>query len=167
MKPIQINDSLIAIQVPKNAERFKIFNDIGRPYVSYFIGVDTFRLYIDYQSEIIGLVQTPELTFDFDAFEFVDNKDIDDIMMLDITITKFKDYHKGNYPFFTSNDSFRSRIEKAVLDAGMYLVNPIQLLNGKNISCSEDAEAYNENSIAHHESESKLLKNNLLIIQKI
>ena len=34
------------VEVPFEANRFTLFNDADRPYISYFIGVETFREYL-------------------------------------------------------------------------------------------------------------------------
>ena len=45
---------------PNGADRFKMFTDIARPYLSYFIGVETYRHYVPDGAILIGL--TSEIT---------------------------------------------------------------------------------------------------------
>ena len=61
-KEIQLTDkTLLVVGLPKEANRFKMFPDIGsQPYLSYFKGVDTHREYVDVGFELIGVY--PELT---------------------------------------------------------------------------------------------------------
>ena len=82
------------------------------------------------------------------------------------------DYHKGgkcdrNGCYGKGKKGmFANKIQKAIQDEGMFVVNPVKLMDGKNISCEEEAEAYHKNMTAFIEAESKTVKK-LLLIEKI
>lgn len=55
MKTLQLKTlPLLLVELPEGAHGIKMFNDIGRPYISYFVGVDTFRHYTDQDVDLIG-----------------------------------------------------------------------------------------------------------------
>lgn len=130
MKPIQITDSLIAIQVPKDVSDFWINNcgcirySKNEGKVSSVLEPEYLGFYAEKEKhQIIGLVQTPELTFDFDVLD-------EWVSLMSITrlnIFGYQDYTKdeiidgikhNDYTLKTKADSFRSRIEKAIQDSG-------------------------------------------------
>jgi len=71
-------------------------------------------------------------------------------------------YGTGSYDTMV----LKKRIKKSINDLGLYAVNPVKLMDGKNISCEEEAEAYHKNMMAFVEAESKTVKK-LLLIEKI
>ena len=55
------NKTVLVVGLPEESDRFKMFPDIGsQPYLSYFIGVETYRDYVDTGFELVGI--HPELT---------------------------------------------------------------------------------------------------------
>lgn len=40
------NGTMLFVDVPDDADRFKVFNDLDKPYLSYFVGVETYREYL-------------------------------------------------------------------------------------------------------------------------
>lgn len=37
---------ILLVDLPEGSNRFQIFNDRDKPYLSFFVGVDTFRIYL-------------------------------------------------------------------------------------------------------------------------
>lgn len=66
MKTIQLKTlPLLLVELPDSAIDIKVFHDIGRPYISYFVGVETFRRYTDEDIDLIGkLSELPEEWFE-------------------------------------------------------------------------------------------------------
>lgn len=79
MKTIQLKTlTLLLVELPDQARDIKVFHDIGRPYISYFVGVETFRHYTDEDVELIGKVsELPEKWFEqhVETSEFYEPQD--------------------------------------------------------------------------------------------
>lgn len=113
-KEIQLTDkTLLVVGLPKEANRFKMFPDIGsQPYLSYFIGVETHREYVGVGYEFLGIY--PELTEEMVKMVVEANE-----------IGEYKSYkeHFTNPYFFgykTALESFQSLMEREKC----YTVNP-------------------------------------------
>ena len=170
-KPIQINDSLIAIQVPKEFDKFRIARSWadGSGLLEYYNIDDDNGLCTGWNHvseleddeenyQIIGLVQTPEIKFDFDVLdEWVEILNIKEQYMP-------AKYSRTVVTCLTKEDSFRSRIEKAVLDAGMSVVN-----NETHPADIEPTSESHYNAICDkwQKEQDKVIDGNLLIIQKL
>lgn len=141
MRTIEI-DNLILVEVPKDAN-VEIWNEI--------ICINkTLTSYLTSTYEIIGLIETPNLEFDFE----VENSCISES---GIENNIFLDYTNGLYRL-PKEDSFRTRIQRKIQDAGLYLVNPI-CINGQTFS--------NEHKNKWQQAEEKTIKGNLLLIKKL
>lgn len=105
-KEIQLTDkTLLVLGLPKEANRFKMFPDIGsKPYLSYFIGVETHREYVGIGYELLGIYT--ELTEDM-AHILVEQT-------FDGNLKKYFNYKKGYYShsLFTAKESFQSLMER-------------------------------------------------------
>ena len=42
-----LKKKLLLVELPEGSNNLKVFHDIGRPYISYFVKVDTGRLYLE------------------------------------------------------------------------------------------------------------------------
>jgi len=95
------------------ADRFKYFND-EKPYLSYFVGHETFREYFPKGTVLIGL--TSEVTEET-AKIMVDEYN-------DYGLIKHKDYRKGyfTHSLFSALDSFKSLMQHLQV----YEVNPYE-----------------------------------------
>lgn len=164
---IQITDKILGVIVDEKYTRFMIdeidfyqgqFLFAAKEKGSYCV-IKSF----DDKHKIHGTCTLPAFDFDFE---------VTDKMASCSSSCSQSDYHKGGYCDRNGcygkdkNGMFANKIQKAIQDEGMFVVNPVKLMDGKNISCGEEAEAYNENIMAFIEAESKTVKK-LLLIEKI
>lgn len=119
MRTIEI-DNLILVEVPKDAKIIAIVSN-GIEYITDNTYV---AQYIDFNNrinEIIGLIETPDLKFDFDVDEtWVESiKQFSSVFITGHSIM-YKDYmiiNKNNeFCLLMKEDSFRTRIQKAIQD---------------------------------------------------
>jgi len=159
---IQITDKILGVIVPSDAYDFEFIHNKTR--VGYKI--DHRLSYIDLPKgnfKIHGICTLPAFDFDFE---------VTDKMASCNSSCSQSDYHKGGYCDRNGcygkdkNGMFANKIQKAIQDEGMFVVNPVKLMDGKNISCEEEAEAYHKNMTAFIEAETKTVKK-LLLIEKI
>lgn len=164
MKTIEI-DNLILVEVPKDAVNFEIGNNLLYGSTLFYkinnakySGTDI----IKGNFEIIGLIETPDLNFDFK----VDDSMVKNIGNNPIITGNAYPNYINKYQFFeTKKESFKSRIEKAIQDDGLYLVNPISNpFYIKQIGENMRTSTY----IADWQfKEKKTIKGNLLLIKKL
>ena len=181
MKTIKITDNLFLIIVPKYISYFDIEHEIMDKKKC------SLRLYnsADWQIPLIpleyaihkihGLITTPELMFDFD-FE------VNDSWVNLWSITRLEQFGYKNYLSSTNDnlvfdlsskrESFRTRIQKAIQGAGMLLLNPYKKPDNYELwqkygSFTQYGESLSIHSQRWKESESKVVKGNLLLIEKI
>ena len=159
---IKITDKILGVIVPESAFDFEFIHNKTR--VGYKI--DHRLSYIDLPKGnfiIHGTCTLPLFDFDFE---------VTDKMASCSSSCSQSDYHKGgkcdrNGCYGKGKKGmFANKIQKAIQDEGMFVVNPVKLMYGKNISCEEEAEAYHKNMTAFVEAETKTVKK-LLLIEKI
>lgn len=159
-RTIQITPTIIGVVVPSDMHisMFDYIERAGRIYLINHKNKDEIHISeldgLDYDDfEQIGICTLPELEFGFEVDEsWVDyyKKFID---------KRYKDYLDNSFVLnFTKEDSFRTRIQKAIQDEGLLLVNPYDI-KGQTFS--------NEHQNKWQESESKVIRGKLLIIEKI
>ena len=153
MKTIELDKELILVEVPKDARHFALTEShsyFKSPRIEHSIG--GFGLDRKYDYEIIGLIETPNVDFDFDVelnwvfsegYEMFTNENMDE----------------------TKRKLFRTRIQSKIQDAGLYLVNPIcNPFYIKQIGENMRTSTY----IADWQfKEKKTIKGNLLLIKKL
>ena len=151
---IQITPTIIGVVVDENARDFLIYEN----ELSYWGEIEpNLEDWVDVilqngKYKIHGTSTLPELEFDFEVAEsWVESKWF-------IRIRFYKDYIKSKNNAITKEDSFQTRIQKAIYDAGLLLINPIDI-KGQTFS--------NEHQNKWQESESKVIRGKLLIIEKI
>ena len=133
---IQITDKILGVIVDENAYDFEFIHDKIR--IGYKVDYRLFKIDLPKgEFKIIGICKLPLFELDFI-------------------------YGTGSYDIMV----LKKRIKKSINDLGLYAVNPVKLMDGKNISCEEEAEAYHKNMMAFVEAESKTVKK-LLLIEKI
>ena len=120
MKTIELDKELILVEVPKDAKIIAIVSN-GIEYITDNTYV---AQYIDFNNRInetIGLIETPDLKFDFDVDEtWVESiKQFSSVFITGHSIM-YKDYmiiNKNNeFCLLMKEDSFRTRIQKAIQD---------------------------------------------------
>ena len=124
MRTIEIDNELILVEVPKDAVNFELGNNLLYGSTLFFkinnakhSGTDV----IKGNFEIIGLIETPDLKFDFDVDEtWVESiKQFSSVFITGHSIM-YKDYmiiNKNNeFCLLMKEDSFRTRIQKAIQD---------------------------------------------------
>ena len=120
MRTIEIDNELILVEVPKDAKIIAIVSN-GIEYITDNTYV---AQYIDFNNRInetIGLIETPDLKFDFDVDEtWVESiKQFSSVFITGHSIM-YKDYmiiNKNNeFCLLMKEDSFRTRIQKAIQD---------------------------------------------------
>lgn len=100
--------TVLFVGLAKEANRFKMFPDIGsQPYLSYFIGVDTYREYVDVGFELIGVY--PELTEDMAKMV------VEGGFCSTNGINLYQDYSKDDGTHSTALESFQSLMEREQL----------------------------------------------------
>lgn len=152
---IQITDKILGVIVPIDATKFELFNKeslqtailVIKEYSCYPLVIPNG----DYK--IHGTCTLPAFDFDFEVDEiWVKNTEEK------LTWKKYYNYHTRLYSLDSAKESFRTRILNAIYDAGLLLVNPIDI-KGQTFS--------NEHQNKWQESESKVIRGKLLIIEKI
>lgn len=122
MKTIELDKELILVEVPKDARHFALTEShsyFKSPRIEHSIG--GFGLDRKYDYETIGLIETPDLKFDFDVDEtWVESiKQFSSVFITGHSIM-YKDYmiiNKNNeFCLLMKEDSFRTRIQKAIQD---------------------------------------------------
>jgi hypothetical protein len=162
MRTIEI-DNLILVEVPKDAKILAIVSN-GIEYITDNTYVAQFIDFNNRINEIIGLIETPDLKFDFD---------VDDRMASCSSSCSQSDYHKegkcdrnGCYGK-DRNGMFTNKIQKAIQLSGLYLVNP----HGDNKPKFYESNVFNFTNIADirlwKQAEEKTIKGNLLLIKKV
>lgn len=174
MKTIKITDNLFLEEVPKDAFAF-IKDSTYLLFKSQFLTLKdiTHSRQIRFDFKIHGLIQTPELTFDFE---------VNDSWVNLWSITRLEQFGYKNYLSSTNDnlvfdlsskrESFRTRIQKAIQGAGMLLLNPYKKPDNYELwqkygSFTQYGESLSIHSQRWKESESKVVKGNLLLIEKI
>ena len=172
MRTIEIDNELILVEVPKDAKIIAIVSN-GIEYITDNTYV---AQYIDFNNrinEIIGLIETPNVDFDFELKDswvekYKPNYNDTDSWM------EYYDYINDN--FYSINvdvndmyegltKSFRTRIQRKIQDAGFYLVNPMS----NPFTTKQIGENYQTNTyIAEWQFKERLtIKGNLLLIKKL
>ena len=175
---IQITDNILGVIVDEKYTRFMIdeidfyqgqFLFAAKEKGSYCV-IKSF----DDKHKIHGTCTLQAFDFDFEVDEsWVEKKKFNKGVFIEDTYL-YRDYLSSNenmcfvgLPEYECRvKSFKSKIQKAIQDEGMFVVNPVKLMDGKNISCEEEAEAYHKNMTAFVEAETKTVKK-LLLIEKI
>lgn len=162
MRTIEI-DNLILVEVPKDAKEFeliKVFDDYS---LTYFINkeLQSTKYLSKEEMEIIGLIETPNVDFDFE----VEDSWVEFIKPF--FYKRYKDYTDDTFVLdFTKKQSFRTRIQRKIQDAGLYLVNA----HGENKPKFYENDKVNFTNIADirqwQQAEEKTIKGNLLLIKK-
>jgi hypothetical protein len=156
---IQITPTIIGVVVDEKYTRFIIdevdfykgFYLFGATEKGNYVSIEKF----DGKYKIHGTSTLPELEFDFEVDEsWVRNIGNSTFIFGDA----YEDYMDEDWMLETKEDSFRTRIQKAISDAGLLLINPIDI-KGQTFS--------NEHQNKWQESESKVIRGKLLIIEKI
>ena len=170
---IQITPTIIGVVVPSDAYNFEIRESFLAPNELSDVlyrrsNIDTNCLLsgippIEFgKYKIHGTSTLPELEFDFEVDEsWVEKKWLDkteSYVYLDYTSINKNQYFIMSTDFDNKEKSFRTRIQKAIYDAGLLLINPIDI-KGQTFS--------NEHQNKWQESESKVIRGKLLIIEKI
>ena len=153
---IKITDKILGVIVPSGAYDFEFIHNKTR--VGYKI--DHRLSYIDLPKGnfiIHGTCTLPAFDFDFE---------VTDKMASCSSSCSQSDYHKGGYCDRNGcygkdkNGMFANKIQKAIQDEGMFVLNPIE------VSGVIDADKYNDLVEQWQSAESKTVKK-LLLIEKI
>ena len=158
MKTIEIDNELILVEVPKDASDF--YTLLSSNELVYKLSKKW--VYTGIICKIIGIIETPNAELDFDVEDsLVENIGNNPL----ITGNAYPNYINKHQFFETKKESFKSRIEKAIQDAGLYLVNPIcNPFYIKQIGENMRTSTY----IADWQfKEKKTIKGNLLLIKKL
>lgn len=126
---LNLKKELLIIEFPEGARDLKVFHDIVRPYISYFVKSDTARLYLEEDAELIG--KLTDITED-QFKEWVKDKDS----------LGYWDYYTGFAPVDTAKESLFSKMESE----GILFKNPFKkpadddfsFYTDKNISVQEE-----------------------------
>lgn len=160
-RTIQITPTIIGVVVPSDMHisMFDYIERAGRIYLINHKNKDEIHISeldgLDYDDfEQIGICTLPSLYFDFE---------IDKSWVTDNNTFGYPNYlysNKGEVDFLcpTPKESFRTSIQKAIQDECLLLVNPYDI-KGQTFS--------NEHQNKWQESESKVIRGKLLIIEKI
>ena len=158
---VKISETIYLIFLPADVHNF----NVQAEHLIYREGKlklwKYFKIGLDFK--IHGTCTLPLFDFDFE---------VTDKMASCSSSCSQSDYHKGgkcdrNGCYGKGKKGmFANKIQKAIQDEGMFVVNPVKLMDGKNISCEEEAEAYHKNMTAFVEAETKTVKK-LLLIEKI
>ena len=162
---IQITDKILGVIVDENAYDFMFSSaqDDADLICKKGKSISYIGTFHKCEYKIHGTCTLPNYDFDFE---------VTDKMASCSSSCSQSDYHKGgkcdrNGCYGKGKKGmFANKIQKAIQDEGMFVVNPVKLMDGKNISCEEEAEAYHKNMTAFIEAESKTVKK-LLLIEKI
>lgn len=175
---IQITKDLIAIEVPRTAYDFDIPNIQDSPTELFYMDDDVYKntlyeveLSKEYNNgkyEIIGLIETPELKFEFDVDESWVGKEDDNFKIYYNYLYQNND--EVDFLCDTKEESFRTLIKKKIEENGKLLVNPYEKLNSKNFDIYglfDAADRFFGKENKYQKSESKVIKGNLLIVKII
>jgi len=120
MRTIEI-DNLILVEVPKDAKIIAIVSN-GIEYITDNTYV---AQYIDFNnriSEIIGLIETPNVDFNFEVEDSWVERFVDEFCF-------YKNYLTDEYLMeFNDCQSFRTRIQRKIQDAGIELKGNLLLI---------------------------------------
>lgn len=113
----EIIPSVIVVELQPAADRFTIFNDPARPYLSYFTGVDTHRAYLpDGNWQLIGRLS--EVTEEQAAGLVYKHEWSDGYRM-------YKDYEdKLPKDFYHNRITAVESLHSAIKAAGLFMENP-------------------------------------------
>lgn len=115
MKTLQLKTlPLLLVELPDNARDIKVFHDIGRPYISYFVGVDTFRHYTDEDIDLIGkLSEIPDEWFEnlVDYYVYEDTAYGERRAFRDYVNGIENDDYWDKYVYETAQEAFYSLLE--------------------------------------------------------
>ena len=151
------------VELPDKANNPAIFNDIGRPYLSCFIGVETFRIYLpDGEWQIIGLLA--EVTEEQVA-TLQDSHTIFPTQYVKDMIEAYPNHLKYNQFFKTALES----LESAMLAEGWLFQNPF----GENEPVVDDPDPHSQYHGAQQDdvsrwqsAQSRVLSRKLCLILK-
>lgn len=159
MKTLQLKTlPLLLVELPDSARDIKVFHDIGRPYISYFVGVETFRHYTDEDVELIGkLSELPEEWFE----KYVDHYAVKDTS--EGEVWAFRDYVTGKdtydyqdmYPYDEAWESFYSLLEakeQVYLNWNPYGEKPVYVITKYGVS-TESPERFRKDHDRWQEAE--------------
>jgi hypothetical protein len=157
-RTIQITPTIIGVVVPSDMHisMFDYIERAGRIYLINHKNKDEIHISeldgLDYDDfEQIGICTLPSLEFDFEVDESL-------VVVSRYYNNTYKNHIKEIKVCDTKEDSFRTRIQKAIQDECLLLVNPYDI-KGQTFS--------NEHQNKWQESESKVIRGKLLIIEKI
>lgn len=125
MRTIEI-DNLILVEVPKDAKYFTLIeshNYFKSPRVEHSIG--GFDLDRNFEYEIIGLIETPNVDFDFEVEDSWVNNIGNNPLIID---DAYQNYINKYQSFETKKQSFRTRIQSKIQDAGIELKGNLLLI---------------------------------------
>lgn len=115
MKTLQLKTlPLLLVELPEGARDIEVFHDIGRPYISYFVGVETFRHYTDEDVELIGkLSEIPDEWFEnlVDYYVYEDTAYGERRAFRDYVNGIENDDYWDKYVYETAQESFYSLLE--------------------------------------------------------
>lgn len=126
MRTIEIDNELILVEVPKDAKHFTLIeshNYFKSPRIEHSIG--GFDLDRKFGYEIIGLIETPNVDFDFE----VEDSWVESNQKTELTICELhKNYKTNLFSNITKKQSFRTRIQRKIQDAGIELTGNLLLI---------------------------------------
>ena len=161
MKTIKIDKELLLVEVPKDARNFTLIEShtyFKSPRIEHSTGGFDLDRKFDYK--IIGLIETPNVDFDFEVQEsWVRNIGNSTFIFGDA----YENYLNEEEMFENIKDSFRTRIQKTIQDNGLYLMNPLGLFD------EFDKQIFNHSTgrlKLWQEAEEKTIKGKLLLIKK-
>ena len=129
MRTIEIDNELILVEVPKDAKIIAIVSN-GIEYITDNTYV---AQYIDFNNrinEIIGLIETPNVDFDFEVDESWVEKEIrwDSTFYLNYIETKMLNELIKMFSLEDKKQSFRTRIQRKIQDVGIELKGNLLLI---------------------------------------
>ena len=162
---IQITETITAVVVPGDASGIDIgYSEIHNVSTLYYMDKNKNTMPYSFKNfdgnwKIIGTATLPDLQFDFEVKgNWVE-------MPKGLTLPSLGVY------LDTKNSLFRTQIQKAIQNAGLLLVNPYKKPHDYDFRNSPDVSAEEQNKLISEieqwqQSEAKVIKGNLLIIQK-
>jgi len=133
MRTIEIDNELILVEVPKDAVNFELGNNLFYGSTLFYkinnakySGTDV----IKGNFEIIGLIETPNVDFDFEVDESWVEKEIrwDSTFYLNYIETKMLNELIKMFSLEAKKQSFRTRIQRKIQDAGIELTGNLLLI---------------------------------------
>ena len=167
MKTIEIDNELILVEVSKDAVNFELGNNLLYGSTLFFkinnakySGTDV----IKGNFEIIGLIETPNVDFDFEVEDSWVESSHHYFGMFKNYIIESTNSHRRSQ-CFDKKQSFRTRIQRKIQDTGLYLVNPMS----NPFTTKQIGENYQKHTyIAEWQfKEGLTIKGNLLLIKKL